>query len=116
MLKKKTRRMQKSASPPMTGLTSCTLGFRQISGEFSTDDSVCRSSPASVSAAPQHAANAPAFASFTSTEVGSVCVGLLGRASAFISSTRWRGGVAMKTGVTGASDWSALVGVAHGEP
>lgn len=53
---------------------------------------------------------------FTSTGVLSIRVGVLGWASVFISSTRGRGGVAMKTGVTGISDWSALVGVAHGEP
>lgn len=100
----------------MTRLTSCTQGFRQISGEFSADDSVCRTRTASVSATLQHTAHLVTVVSFTSTGVGSVCVGVLGWASVFISSTRWRGGVAMKTGVTDASDWSALVGVAHGEP
>lgn len=100
----------------MTGLTSCTLGLRQISGEFSTDDSVCRTRTAPVSAILQHTANVVTLVTFTSTGVASICVGVLGWPSVFISSTRWRGGVAMKTGVTGASDWSALVGVAHGEP
>lgn len=98
----------------MIRLTSCTLGFQQVSGEFSTDDSDCRSRAASANL--QHAANVVAQNSFTSTGVASVCIGVAGCASVFISSARWRGGVAMKTGVTGASDWSALVGVAHGEP
>lgn len=52
----------------------------------------------------------------TSTGVLSIRVGVLGWVSVFISSTRGRGGVAMKTGVTGISGWSARVGVAHGEP
>lgn len=70
-----------------------------------------------VSAVLQHSlSNVVILVSFTSTGVLSVCVGVLGWASVFISSTRGRGGVAMKTGATGVSDWSALVGVAHGEP
>lgn len=92
------------------------LGFRLISGEFSTDDSVYKTRRASVSAVRQHTSNVGILACFTSTGVLSIRVGVLGWASVFISSTRGRGGVAMKTGVTGISDWSALVGVAHGEP
>lgn len=41
---------------------------------------------------------------------------MLGGASVLGSSVRGRGGVASKTGVPGASAWSALVGVAQGEP
>lgn len=54
--------------------------------------------------------------SLTSRGVLSVCVGVLGRGSVLCSSVRGRGGVASKMGVEGASDWSALVGVAQGEP
>lgn len=99
-------------------LTSCTLGFRLTSGEFSTEDSLCGNknsiSPCRSSA---HAAKHHVHAvSLTSRGTLSVCVGVLGRGSELGSSVRGRGGVATKTGVAGVSDWSALVGVAQGEP
>lgn len=70
---------------------SCTLGFRLTSGELSIEDSL-------------------------SGGALSVCVGVPGWGSVLSSSVRGRGGVAIKIGVAGVSDWSALVGVAQGEP
>lgn len=52
----------------------------------------------------------------TSCGALSVCVGVLGKGSILGSSVRGRGGVASNKGVAGVSDWSALVGVAQGEP
>lgn len=54
--------------------------------------------------------------SLTSWGAISVCVGVLGKCSALGSSVLGRGGVAIKMGVTGVSNWSARVGVAQGEP
>lgn len=45
-----------------------------------------------------------------------ICTGVQGEGSELCSSARGRGGVAVKMGVAGVSDWSALVGVAQGDP
>lgn len=60
--------------------------------------------------------NALSTVSLTSRGALSVCVGVQGRGSVLGSSIRGRGGVAIKVGVAGVSDWSILVGVAQGEP
>lgn len=99
-------------------LTSCTLGFRLTSGEFSTEDSLCgnKNSISACSSSAHATKHNIRTVSPTSREALSVCVGVLGRGSELGSSVRGRGGVATKTGVAGVSDWSALVGVAQGEP
>lgn len=99
-------------------LTSCTLGFRLTSGELSTEESLCGTRTDSVTRVllpTATTANALCRA-LTSWRTLSVCVGVLGGGSALGSSVRGRGGVAGRTGVAGVSDWSALVGVAQGEP
>lgn len=92
------------------------LGFRVTSGELSTEDSLCgtKNSVSHSSSLPNIIKRDFEIDVLTSTGTLSVCVGVLGRGSVLGSSIRGRGGVAVKTGVV--SDWSALVGVAQGEP